>query len=90
VPVFTGKDIGAITVKKCACGCVLSVILTDHAAYEMYRLSMDTFGRKLLFEYGGITVGFSVVDDVFGGHELVFVPEISDEACYDLFCPEKK
>jgi hypothetical protein len=49
---------------------------------------MDIFGRKLLFEYGGIVIGLSVVDDVFNSYELAFIPEISDVACYDLFCPK--
>jgi hypothetical protein len=90
VPIFAGNDMDAISVRKCACGCVLSVTLTDHAAYEMYRLSMDTLGRRLIFGYGGVAIGFSIVDDIFGGHELIFIPEISDETCYDLFCPGRK
>jgi hypothetical protein len=90
VPLFTEKDIGNISLQKCACGCVVAVTLTDHAAYEMYRLLLDATGRKLLFECDGTMVGFSVIDDTADTREIVFIPEISDEACYDLFCHGKR
>jgi hypothetical protein len=90
VPVFTEKDMSSIAVIKCACGCALAVTLTDRAAYEMYNLSVDILGRKLLFGYDGIAIGFSIIDCIFGGRELLFVPEIPDEMCYDLFCPGKR
>ncbi|MDR0595656.1 MAG: hypothetical protein LBF94_03135 [Puniceicoccales bacterium] len=85
VPLFTEQDIAKISLRNCAYGCVLAMSLTDHAAYEMYKLSLEAVGRKLLFECDGAIVGFSVIDDAADVHEIVFIPEISDENCFNLF-----
>ncbi|MDR2720662.1 MAG: hypothetical protein LBB15_00015 [Puniceicoccales bacterium] len=88
-PLFDEKDIRNITVRECIHGHLLIVTLTDHAAYEMHRLVADAYGRKILFEYNGMLIGFSILDDAIDSHELIFVPEISSEACCNLFCSER-
>lgn len=90
VSLFTEQDIVNISLRNCAHGCALAMSLTDHAAYEMYKLSLEAVGRKLLFECDGAIVGFSVIDDAADVHEIVFIPEISDENCLNLFGNSKK
>jgi hypothetical protein len=92
VPLFVEKDIRGIALRESAHGYLLAVTLTDHAACEMYRLlaDADALGRKILLEYDGKPIGFSVVDDAADPHELIFVPEISSEACRNLFYNEKR
>jgi hypothetical protein len=90
VPLFTEKDISDVSVQRCGCGCTFAVTLTDHASYEMYQLLFDAAGRKLLLQCGGATIGFSLIGVGNDVHRLVFIPEISDEACCSLFCRDKK
>jgi hypothetical protein len=87
---FSEKDIRSITVRECAHCHLLVVALTDHAAYEMHRLLADVLGRKILLECDGAPIGLSIVDDATDCHELVFIPEISSEACCNLFCNERQ
>ncbi|MDR2435967.1 MAG: hypothetical protein LBD33_01470 [Puniceicoccales bacterium] len=84
--IFGEGDIRSIAVRECAHGHLLVVTLADHATYEMHRLLADILGRKMLLECDGAPIGFSIVDDATDFHELVFVPEISSEACCNLFC----
>jgi hypothetical protein len=90
VPIFTESDISNVAVRKYSCGYALAVTLANRAAYDMRGLSIDALGRKLIFERDGEVIGFSIIDAASSSRELLFIPEISDGECCNLFCQGRK
>lgn len=84
VPVLTEKDIKKIYIDHTNYGTILIVQLTDRAAYDMYCLSADALGRRLVFKYDDIIVGFSVISEINNSLEFIFIPEVSDNTCQKI------
>lgn len=84
VPILFSDGIASADLVPKRCGMMLNISFTDRAAYELYHLSFDSIGRRLVLEYDGDIIGFSKISDE-NIQNLTFIPEISDEAC-QAFC----
>ncbi len=80
VPVLDEQDIKHASIVQKEFGSILNLYLTDHAAYEMYNLLFEANDRRLILEYDGIVIGFSIVSTIFHS-ELAFIPEVSNVFC---------
>lgn len=84
VPILTDINIFSAYLLSGPCGDMLNVRLTDRAAYELYQMLPESIGRRLILEYDGNVLGFSKILEK-SSVELVFIPEVSDDAC-QAFC----
>ncbi|MDR2372169.1 MAG: hypothetical protein LBD60_03420 [Puniceicoccales bacterium] len=78
-PILFANDIESVRIAQSNFGKCLIFQLTQRAAIEFYRLSVDGLGRKIIFVFNGKTLGLSlpIRNTTLDGTFTIF-PEMED------------
>ena len=89
-PVFSETDLVNVDLVKVDLGLCLSFDLNDSAGRDLYRLTVNRQGRRLVLSLNNAPVGVRMIDQpLSSGNILIFV-ELPDEELEELVTNLKK
>ena len=83
-PVFTEFDITSVELGKSDLGQFLVFQLTTDAARDLYRLTGDNQGRRLVLTINGRALGARQIDRPFGSGSIAVFAEVPDDLLPEL------
>jgi hypothetical protein len=89
-PVFSETDVVNIDLVRVDLGLCLSFDLNEKAGRDLYRLTVNKRGRRLVLSLNNAPVGVRMIDQPFSSGNILMFVELPDEELEELVANLKK